>query len=300
MIAHRSLPRRPAPRVLAALVALTLPLTALPAPALAASVTPAQAASARKPVQERAQRLMTSDPGEAAEYLAAQARETGDPVLYFDAAEAYKADGVASRDKAALQAAIEQASIGLDIAYFQTDARCDPDWQHLDAVDFDREVSRGKKLIAESERAITDLDKPVEAPPPADEPEKKRAPRDGRGLIAGGSLLTAIGVGGLAMIGAGLAVGAKTQKDVNALNPSDIDFDSQVDELDKKGKGANTLAYIGIPVAAVGLAAGIALLAVGVKKRKKYRAEHGADETAFHVAPALGRGFAGLALGGRF
>ena len=60
------------------------------------------------------------------------------------------------------------------------------------------------------------------------------------------------------------------------------------------------ITYIGIPVAAVGLAAGIALIAVGVKKRKAYRAEHGASETALHVVPALGRGFAGLSVGGRF
>ena len=143
MIAHRSLTLRPGLRAVAALVAISLPLTALPVPALAAGVTPAQASSARKPIHERAKKLMATDPGEAAEYLANEARQSGDPILYFDAAEAYKADGVASRDKASLQAAIEQASIGLDIAYFETDARCDPEWQHLDSIDFDRVTARG-------------------------------------------------------------------------------------------------------------------------------------------------------------
>lgn len=301
MTAHLCQSLRPGLRVAAALVAITLPITALPVPALAADVTPASAASARKPVQDRAKQLMTSDAGEAAEYLSKEARQSGDPVLFLDAAEAYKTDGVATRDKAALQAAVEHASIGLDIANFQTDARCDPGWQHLDVADFDRELARGKKLIADSEKAIDELDKPAEAPPPAEEPkERRRAPRDGRGLIAGGSLLTLVGVGGLGMIGAGLAIGSKAQKDVEALNPSDIDYDSQVVELDKKGKSANMITYIGIPVAAVGLAAGIALIAVGVKKRKAYRAEHGASETALHVVPALGRGFAGLSVGGRF
>ena len=303
MTAHRPQPLRPALRVAAALVAITLPITALPAPALAAGpdVTPAQATSARKSVQARGKQLMASDAGEAAEYLSGEAKKTHDPVLYFDAAEAYKADGAASRDKAALQTAIELASIGLDIAHFQQDPRCDPDWQHLDAGEADREIARGKQIVEDSEKALADLDKPVEAPPPAEEPkERKKTPRDGRGLIAGGSLLTVVGVGGLGMIGAGLALGAGAQKDVEALDPSDIDYDSQVDELDDMGRSANLIAYVGIPVAAVGLAAGIALLAVGVKKRKKYRAEHGADETALHVAPALGRGFAGLTLGGRF
>lgn len=289
---------------MAALLAVTLPTAMLPVPAQAAGqeVTPTRASGVRKVVQDRASPMLASDPGAAAELLSNEAKKTHDPVLFIDAAEAFKADGIAERDKAALAAAIEHASIGLDIAHFQQDPRCDPQWQHLDASDFDRETARGRQVIADSEQAILDLDKPVEAPPPEEEaPAKKSAPRDGRGLIAGGALATAVGVGGLAMIGAGLAVSAKAQKDVDALDPSAIDFEGQLYDIDKKGKGANTVAYAGIGVAVVGLGVGIALLALGVKKRKAYRAEHGGDETArVHAAPAFGPGYGGFAIGGRF
>ena len=221
MIAHtipRLPERRPVLRLAAALLAVTLPTTTLPLPALAAAaedVTPARASGVRKVVQDRAKPMMSSDPGGAAELLAGEAKKTSDPVLYIDAGEAYLADGVAERDKAALTKAIEHASIGLDIAAFQQDPRCDPSWQHLDSGEFEREMTRGKKVVEDSEQAITDLDKPVEAPPPVEEKkEKTGTPRDGRGLIAGGSLMTVVGVGGLAMIGAGLALSAKAQKDV--------------------------------------------------------------------------------------
>lgn len=294
---------RPGLRVAAALLLVTLPTSMTPVPARAAEeVTPAKASSIRKLVQDRARPLLGSDPGAAAEMFANEARKTSDPVLYIDAADAYRAEGVAERDKAALDKAIEHASIGLDILHFQQDPRCDPQWQHLEAGEFDSEARRARKVIEDSEQAMTDLDKPVEAPPPAEEPkEKKGTPKDGRGLIAGGALATVVGVGGLAMIGAGIAISSKAQKDVEALDPSAIDFDSQVADLDDKGKGANVVAYAGIGVAAVGLGVGIALLALGVKKRKAYRAEHGGDETArVHVAPAVGLNYGGLALGGRF
>ncbi|MCY1055174.1 hypothetical protein [Nannocystis sp. SCPEA4] len=306
MIAHstpRPAERRPVLRLAATLLVVTLPTTTLPLPAHAAeAVTPARASGVRKLVQDRAKPMMSSDPGGAAELLAGEAKKTKDPVLFIDAGEAYLAEGVAERDKAALTAAIEHASIGLDIAAFQQDPRCDPEWQHLDAGEFDREIARGKQVIEDSEKAIADLDKPVEAPPPVEEKKpEKGTPRDGRGLIAGGSLMTVVGVGGLAMIGAGLALSAKAQKDVEALDPSAIDFDAQLQDIDKKGKNANVVAYAGIGVAAVGLGVGIALLALGIKKRKAYRAEHGASETAgVHVTPALGYGYGGISLGGRF
>lgn len=303
MIAHMNSRPAPALRLAAALLAVTLPTSTLPSIALAAEVTPARASGVRKVVQDRAKPLLGSDPGAAAELLAGEAKKTQDPVLFIDAGEAYLAEGVAEGDKAALTTAIEQASIGLDIAYFQQDPRCDPQWQHLESSEFEREITRAKKVIADSEQAIADLDKPVEAPPPDEEPkEKKKAtPRDGRGLIAGGALGTAVGVGGLAMIGAGLALSSKAQKDVEALDPSALDYDAQLADIDKRGKSANVVAYAGIGVAVVGLGVGIALLALGVKKRKAYRAEHGADETArVHVAPALGAGYGGLTLGGRF
>ncbi len=316
---------RPRSRLLAALLAVSLPLGASPAQAaslattapfalLAAKVTPAQASSARKPVQDKAANLIKAgDAGSAAELLSEEAGKRSDPVLYLDAADAYKTAGIEGKSKADLETGIERARIGLDILYFLQDPRADPEWQVVDSGEIAGEISRGEKLVASSEQAIEDLDKKVEAPPPADEGEekkaRKKAPKDGRGFIAAGSLLTLVGVGGLGIMGAGLATGAAAQKDIDALADdlkagtiTQADFDAQKPDIDDKGKRGNVLTYAGIGVGAVGLAVGIALLVIGVKKRKAYRAENGggeADSTAMLV-PSVGRDHAGLVLIGRF
>lgn len=327
-------PRKSSPplraRLLASTVATTLAiaLPLAPTPALAhnfagavtrsltplmagGKVTPAQATSARKPVQDRAQGLLSAgDPDGAAELLALEAARRDDPVLYLDAGDAFRAAGIKNKSKADLTSGIDQAKVGLDILYFLQDPRCDPDWQIVDGNEVSSEIRRGEKIVEDSEKAIADLDKKVEAPPPVDEDKgRKKAPRDGRGFIAVGSVLTLVGIGGLGIMGAGLATGASAQKDIDALADSlkngaidQATFDAQKPEIDDKGKRGNVLTYAGIGVGAVGLAAGIALLVVGVKKRKKYRAEHGGggDSPSAMVLPALGRGTAGLVLSGRF
>jgi hypothetical protein len=283
-----------------------------PAALLADGITAAQASSARKPVQDKAQGLLKAgDPDGAAELLAEEAQKRGDPVLYLDAGEAFKAAGVANKSKSDLSSGIDQAKVGLDILHFLQDPRCDPEWQIVDGNEVPGEIRRGEKLIEESEKAIAELDTKVEAPPPAPDEEKsrKKAPRDGRGFIAVGSVLTLVGIGGLGLMGAGLATGASAQKDIDALADNlkngQIDqatFDSEKTSIDSKGERGNILTYAGIGVGAVGLAAGIALLVVGVKKRKKYRAEHGgaSDSPSAMLLPAVGRGSAGLVLSGRF
>ncbi len=303
----------PRGRLLATLLAVTLPAAALPSPAQGSpvlalfadeKVTPEQAASARKSVQERAQGLRKSDPGAAAELLSEEAGTRSDPVLYIDAADAYRESGVQEKSRPALEAGIEKARIGLDILHFLEDPRCDPDWQILESGKIAGEIGRGEKIIAASEQAIVDMEKKTEAPPaPVDEDKgRKKAPRDGRGLIAGGSVLTLVGVGGIAMLGAGLASASAAQKDIEKLNESDLDYQGTFDAIDAKGKRGNILTYAGAVVGGIGLAAGITMLVLGVKKRKKYQAEHGSDEAtaSLRVLPVAGRGQAGLVLLGRF
>ena len=316
---------RPRSRLLAALLAVSMPAGASPAQAASLAplalfadgkVTASQATSARKPIQERAAGLRKAGNAEsAAEALSEEAGKRSDPVLYIDSAEAYAAAGIEGKSKSNLASAIERASIGLDILYFLQDPRADPDWQVVDSGDVSAEIRRGEKVIEEAEEAeeaMTNLEKKVEAsaPPEAEEKTKrKKAPKDGRGLIAAGSVLTLVGVGGIGLMGFGLASAAGAQKDIDALaeqvKNSEIDqatFDMQSPDIDAKGKLGNTLTYAGAAVGAVGLAAGIALLVVGVKKRKKYRAENGGGEadSAAMIVPALGRGHVGLVLTGRF
>ena len=312
----------PRSRLLAAVLAVSMPVGALPAQAASLAplalfadgkLTASQASSARKPIQERAQGLRKAGNAEsAAEALSEEAGKRSDPVLYIDSAEAYVAAGIEAKSKSDLESAIERASIGLDILHFLQDPRADPDWQVVDSGAISAEIRRGEKAIEEAGEAITNLDKKVEAAPETDTEEKKqrkKAPKDGRGFIAVGSVLTLVGVGGIGLMGFGLASAAGAQKHIDALaeqvKNSAIDqatFDMQSPDIDAKGKRGNTLTYAGAAVGAVGLAAGIALLVVGVKKRKKYRAENGggeADSTAM-IVPALGRGHVGLVLTGRF
>ena len=300
----------PRGRLLATLLAVTVSASALPSPAQAAlladeKVTAEEAASARKSVQERASGLRKSDPQAAAELLSEEAGTRSDPVLYLDAADAYREAGVKDKSRPTLETGIEKARIGLDILYFLDDPRADQEWQILDRDKIAGEIRRGEKVITDSEQAISNMEtkSDTSSPPVAEEKgPRKKAPRDGRGLIAGGSVATLVGVAGLGILGAGLATGAGAQKDVEKLNESDLDYQTKLDDIDAKGKLGNTLAIAGAVVGGVGLAAGIALLVLGVKKRKKYREEHGSDETtaSLRLLPVAGRGQAGLVLMGRF
>jgi hypothetical protein len=309
--------------MLAVLLAVSMPAGALPAQAAplaplalfadAGKVTAAQASGDRKPIQERAAGLLKSgNASDAAEVLSEEAGKRSDPVLYIDAAEAFQAAGEESKSKSDLESAIERASIGLDILYFLQDARADPEWEIVESSDIPAEIRRGEKVIEASEAAIAGLDKKTDAPAETGTEEKKprkKAPKDGRGLIAAGSVLTLVGVGGIGLMGFGLASAGGAQKDIDALaekvKSGAIDqatFDMQSEDIDAKGKRGNTLTYAGAAVGAVGLAAGIALLVVGVKKRKKYRAENGggeSDSTAM-IVPSFGRDSVGLVLTGRF
>jgi tetratricopeptide (TPR) repeat protein len=310
--------------MLATLLAVSMPLGAAPAQATplaplalfadAGKVTAAQASSDRKPIQERAADLLKAGKAsDAAEVLSEEAGKRSDPVLYIDAAEAFTAAGEQDKSKSDLESAIERARIGLDILYFLQDTRADPDWVIVESGDIPAEIRRGEKAIEASEAAIANLDKKVEAPTKTDAPEekkqRKKAPRDGRGLIATGSVLTLVGVGGLGLMGFGLASAAGAQKDIEALaeqvKSGEIDqatFDMKSPAIDDKGELGNTLTYAGAAVGAVGLAAGIALLVVGVKKRKKYRAANAGDESdsTAMIVPSVGRGSVGLLLSGRF
>ena len=325
-------PRTRLTRLACALIAASLPLGALPTPAAAAGpalgalhgafhgswgpgllalaapagkLTPGDAASARKSIQTKAKGLLDADdPDGAAELLSDEANKKSDPILYVDAAEAYKAAGVKNKSRVDLENGIENARIGLDILYFLQDPRVDPEWQPVDGGDVSSEISRGEKAVEACEKAIEDLaNKKDEPAPTEDEPKaRKKAPRDGRGFIGAGAAVTLLGVAGLGMIGGGIAISSSAQKHVDGLNASDPNFLDEKAKDDERGKLGNTLVYAGIPVAAIGLGVGIALLVVGVKKRKRYKEENGGGDSSasIQVLPNAGRGYAGLTLTGRF
>lgn len=303
-------------------LALSLPLTSLPAPASASpltsvwaaakskpkkkpkpassepdnSLSAAEAEEAREPVQ--AQAKVSADAGDhlaAAELLARKARELSDPILFLDAATAYKNAADSKRDRAPIALAVEEARIGLDILSFMQDARYDATWEVIPASQVSAEISRGRELIDACETLDEALQRESAAgsgdpPKPAREP----TPKDGRGLIAAGSVFTVVGLGGLGLMGAGIAMGVDAQKTVE--DPAT--YGDAFDEADAKGKRGNMFAIIGASVGAVGLITGVTLIAIGAKKRKKYREENPVAQ--LRLTPTFGQGRGGLTLTGRF
>lgn len=163
----------------------------------------------------------------------------------------------------------------------------------------DREESRASvttwlaevdKLLAEEaakpkEPAPTEPTEPKKVepePPVVDQPP--RAP--GRGLMIGGGV--AIGLGILA--GAGMTAALVVGKRANAIGGlDDYDYAGRKDKFDR-GRAANAGAIAAGVVGIVCIATGVALLAVGAKRRNARTA----------ALPKLGRGIAGVLTGRPF
>ncbi|MCA9662250.1 MAG: hypothetical protein KC486_28180 [Myxococcales bacterium] len=260
-------------------------------------LTAEQAEEARAAVKVRGMGLVDDDPGAAASLYAEEARKLGDPVLFIEAAEAYKAQGAKEREIEPVQSGMEEARIALDILYFLQDPRADANWEIVAESEISGLIDRAKGHLDASETLIEEIEAEKAPPPPPEAEGKQRtpAPKDGRGFIAAGSLLTAVGVGGLGMMGAGIAMGIDAQNQVEDPTVTGQDFD----DADAKGKKANIISYAGIGVGAVGIIGGVALLVIGVKKRKAYKADHD-DSAKVRVTPALGPAMTGLSISGRF
>ncbi|MCA9711452.1 MAG: hypothetical protein KDK70_36780 [Myxococcales bacterium] len=129
-----------------------------------------------------------------------------------------------------------------------------------------------------------DHDDQGEPPPPAStEPTSS-----GRGLIIGGAVAAGLGVGGLALMAAGLGMGAKAN-DISDLAPDDID--GRRDRFDR-GRTGNALALAGGIAGGVLVVTGAVLLGLGVRKRQR------GGRTA--LVPTIVPQGSGLALRGRF
>jgi hypothetical protein len=258
-------------------------------------VTPTSAAQARKPVQERARDLRVSGdlPG-AGQFLSDEGARLKDPVLFVDAADAFKAAAERDRDMAMARTAMEQAATANDMLLFLGDDRAARSWQPVADDHRQSLLSRVDALISECTALIAEIEAEQATPEPEPEPElKERGLEPGMGLIIGGSAALVIGVAGLGLGATGLAIGAGAQRNVD--DPTV--YGDEFDEFDAKGKQGNLLAFIGLPLAAVGIGAGTALLVLGVKKRRAAGArEQESVARSLRVAPALG----GLVMSGRF
>lgn len=151
-----------------------------------------------------------------------------------------------------------------------------------------------KARLAEAEaRAPKATPDPVEPAgpdePPKDEPKPGGKPW--KGLAIGGGVALGLGVVGVAL-GAVGGVKSKSFNDEFEAMSCSLDMPNQgCKDLLSSGKSANTQAYVGAIAGGVLVGVGVALLAVGLTRKKAARQAW---------SPALGPGFVGLSLRGSF
>lgn len=295
----------PKPATASPLASLARPL-ALMAP----SLSPDSAEGKREAIRDAAKDdIEAENYAAAADTLAENAALLGDPVTYMEAAELHLQQADKDRDPAQCEAAIEVATIALDILHFY-DAVAKGDasssWKVIDPGDAAGMITETEAIIEKAEALIETIEEEKAAAAaaaesgdggapagPVDQPKKEKKP--GTGLIVGGAVAATVGVAGVSMAIAGLVISRGKQKEVEELmRPAD---DDEIAAIDEEGKQANLIAFIGAGIGAVGLAVGVPLLIVGAKKRKQ-----GATTaaTSLRVAPALTRTSSGLSLSGRF
>jgi hypothetical protein len=249
-----------------------LALIMAPSSAHAKGHSPEDAAAKRAQIEAG----LAQDPRAAVEALRSSGEELGDPELFLLAATRARDEARSSRDAALALEAESLALIAQDIGSYLADA------DNYDATDW-RPISRDRapELATEAgnlaDQAHT-LAEEIETERAAaaaaaerdrlagqrDEPKRERQP--GTGLIIGGSVALVLGVGGVGLLGAGVAMGQARQREAEGLDlPAEL---ARLDELDRQGATSNTLAIAGGVVAGVGVAVGVALIVVGVKKRK--------------------------------
>ncbi|MCR9165051.1 MAG: tetratricopeptide repeat protein [Nannocystaceae bacterium] len=179
------------------------------------------------------------------------------------------------------------------IRAFRTYLRAKPD-----ADDRANVEDRIFQLERDIERAKTDPDGQVEPDPEPEPVSQPEPPKPSRPFIITGAVLA--GVGGALALGGGIGFGVAAADRSNAVdevndgNPQGLTF-AEVQTLDDEGRRFETLQIVTAAAGAAVAVTGVALLAVGLKRKK---AAEGSP-TATLVPTWTGRS-AGLSLQGRF
>ncbi|HLT37366.1 MAG TPA: hypothetical protein VK034_13830 [Enhygromyxa sp.] len=279
-------------------------LLATPVHAGEGDVTPESASNARFGVEQQGKVL--SDRGDfdqAAELYWREGVRLKDPVLILDSAEALRDRAAAERSIDAARSAIDRAAPALDMLYYLRDSSTSAAWQPVAPEYVGTVITRAESLITDAEALIAAIEdeqrKAAEAALTSDDPGKTRRERGpakpGTGLIAAGSAVLVVGLGGAGLGVAGLALGARAQSEVE----DPLVYEPEHSAAEQRGKSANVLAGVGLALAGVGVSAGVALIVLGIKKRKQ-----AGDGAAAMVVPIWfsdgHEGGAGLGLVGRF
>lgn len=248
----------------------------------------------------------------AADTLEENAGLLGDPVTMSEAGKARLDQAREERSIEAAEASIVTTTVALDILHFYdavASGSANSTWLVIDPAsagdmigDAEAQIEEAEALIEEieAEQAAAAAGEPVASAKPGKDEKKKKKKRGkmkpGTGFLIGGSVATAVGAAGIGLAMAGLFQSRSAQQEVEDLG-GDPSNQPRIDELDEDGARANQMAYIGIGVAAAGLAIGIPLIIVGAKKRK----EAGPSSNAsVRVAPMVAGRVQGVAFSGRF
>ncbi|MBK9757191.1 MAG: hypothetical protein IPO88_27580 [Nannocystis sp.] len=233
----------------------------------------ARAASERAPIQDHANKLVDAGkPDEALQSLLVGAEAYHDPVLYLAAAEATLARGdrkgragVADDDRCIEH--VRTAQTLLQGASAEA-PRVDPE-EHPALIAW------GDDLIKKAER----------------HKQRMSARRSGHAEIAAGAVLTTAGLASVGVMSRGLYLNAVSERELDkgAGRP-----DEELAPLHDQQRRAETMIAAGAIAGAVGLALGIALVAIGARDLKATRREKLA--TRLRIAPTFG----GLVIAGRF
>ncbi len=153
-----------------------------------------------------------------------------------------------------------------------------------------------EKQLEKDEGGDAPAPQPQPQPPAQTQPESTDT---GRGLIIGGAALT--GLGAAIALGGGLGFGlaaSSRSDDVDAIqsggNPNDSTF-ADAEALDDEGRRFETFQIVSAAAGAAVAIGGVAMLAIGLKRRKKAMS----GSQAVLVPTFTGRS-AGLSLQGRF
>lgn len=167
---------------------------------------------------------------------------------------------------------------------------------YLDEIEREKELAWVSERLAKIEaelQAVAEREAAERAAnqPSPPEPEPRLAP--GAGLIIGGSVALGLGVGGLGVMVTGMVLGSQND-DVSDL-PT-IDLETRAERF-RTGRLGNALAIAGGVGGSVLVAAGVALIVVGLKK-KRAAGEH--ESARVMIAPDIAATRLGLGVVGRF
>jgi hypothetical protein len=274
-------------------VGLALPPVARAAPP---EVTPESTSTARFSVEQEGQQLIASGELQAASDLYwEKGFELRDPVLLVASAEQLR--DLADRDRSipAAQSALERLKVAFDMLYYLRDSSTSASWQPITADQVSIVLGRAERVSTETEALIAAIEAEekaaAEAPEPVEEKKRGKA-KPGTWLIVGGSAALVVGLGAAGLGAGGLAIGASAQEDVE----DPLVYEDEHRAAEERGRQGNIMAGVGFAIAGVGVIAGAALIALGVKKRKAA----GPTTQALVPVPMMFRDGGGIGLTGRF